>query len=683
MTMWTFPDERRERLARASTVLALILLYLACVLVRVDVVRFHREREAWFPFTGESALIFHYARRVALGEGIPARDPMVGPGEGMDVWRTLSIGVELASGKLYRVLPAGVMDFQAFMRLLTAVVFSSGVVAAYLVCRSLWGGRWGPLAGAACYGLSLASVTRSSGIEISKENFALPLIFFHIWLLLGGTLGRRRMAAAAVVLAAALISWEGTQVYFLLLVIWFAVRWLKRGDEDALPGFTIQVGAAVVAAAAVPYLRAHGFGFSYCMVLGLSVVAAAYLERKCRPWGLHRAWYFVPVALGLLVAAVAVGRYHESYSHIESLLFWKVRFLARRPVDPGLLPFGVRILWTPAMTEPSLRQGTMNFAGWLLLAVLPVIGLLRRRPDTVEKERLGSFVLTAAAVFMVLYMGFHRIMVFLVFFLTVLCGGLVSLAGRRRVLAIVAGTVLAAAALAAAYDVRVLRPQLGRPPDAAPYAALQSLVERVRETTPADCVILAPFDLSPVLLAYGGRAIAQHPKFESVKVRDEVEEYAMALFGEDEDEFHAYCERVDASYFVFPKGTFSTVHPYSWGYITATPPGARDRTAWRFERAPLGLRKFGLDYQDVRYKLYKVFRSRDIEEGKRARDRGHDYLERGMLQLAVAEYEAAIQLYPKDVDSHAKLGTAYWTLGYREKAGQEWRKANELLRAAP
>ena len=377
----------------------------------------------------------------------------------------------------------------------------------------------------------------------------------------------------------------------------------------------------------------------------------------------------------ILILALTIPSFSEhakTYSHMRSLLWYKIRFLNQKPCDPNLLPLDVRILWTPALTSPSVSSIVFHFSTLLILSVFSIFPIIiqsfKRRIEPEEE-----FLLANLLMFFLLYLMFHRMEVFLIFFMCVFIG---KLAGttvqypKRKAAAVYCLIFLCilfeGSKVAANVD------SIGRPVD---YRAAKDLISWIREETPQESVILSHFSLSPPILLYAGRKIVLHPKFESPLIRKKVNEYLFALFDHNEEKFYLFCQKVGADFFIFPRGTFSTTSRYSWRYMAATPRSDRNCSAYLFEFRPQSLKKFSLKYDNGRYMVYQVYQPDVLQTAERHLRKGTVYLEQRLYRRAIDEYIECIRIYPKCARAYARLGTAYYLCGEKEKAEKCWNAA--------
>ncbi len=751
---------------RVLQVVILICIYLAASAMRIGVCRhFAAKHSPFMPFTGESALLYRYAEMAAADKDIPELDCRAQYPEGLLVKHQLSLGWEFIAGFIYRLFPRGKITFHSFVRYFTPLFFSIGIIPLFLIINTvsreeskirttryeIRDMNIGAIVGTLFYAVSLPAIIRATGQEISRENYCLPLLFFHIYFLTKYMKGKRgsSLLPAGLFLYLALAFWEGVQVYFYVLVLFMVLNFILKRDAIFQKGFAVLTAFAFFAGISIPYLRTHFFITSYPMLISYALIAAEFLTTRKRGQAAfsldtnneirdtnelritnyelrdtregvvsHRYKFSQPrvilngvknlrrffvanapqndrqwcgsvnflsrrtrnIVLITLIAALIliahpVSGYGRTYSHMRSLLWYKIRFLNQKPSDPNLLPYDVRILWTPALTSPSGRTILFHFSTLLLLGTLSVIPTVGR----MFKRRIGpveEFLFVNLLMFFLLYLMFSRMEVFLIFFICIFIGKWVVTVMKYpvRKAALISSVVFLCIFFEGSKVVAHID-DIGRPVD---YDAVKDIISWIRRETPEKSVILSHFNLSPVILTYTNRKIVLHPKFESADMREKVRKYLFALFDHSEEEFYSFCQKVGADFFIYPKGTFSTSSLYSWRYMTATPRTDRNANAYAFERCPRKLKNFELKYNNGRYVVYKIYQRDELQTAMRHLGNGDEYMKRCRYMDAINEYSECIRIYPGCQDGYARLGTAYYLNGEKKKARECWQIAYQM-----
>jgi len=238
------------------------------------------------PFDLESALNFRHVRQLCATGALPVIDRKVQYPEGVVVRQTYETGSEYICAFFARFFPSGV-PLDERVRWISAAWFCLGIPALVLWIWWWQGSLWGAALGGAYYALSLAGVIRSTGQELSHENFALPLLIAHF--AVSALAESERMekarfvpfvclgALSAVLLACAFILWDLIQFYVIIWALLAFVRAVKGGYFYAsrrMMQWALVLAALVLAGFMNPYLRAHGFLYSPAMLLAYGALLA-------------------------------------------------------------------------------------------------------------------------------------------------------------------------------------------------------------------------------------------------------------------------------------------------------------------------------------------------------------------------------------------------------------------------
>ncbi len=622
-------------------------LWVGAVAVRRHVVEFQLpDRGRPLPFTLESALSYRAIRMIYAGQGLPAVDRDLLVPHGVRTFADDTVGAEYVYAALCRWFPSHI-TLTDRIRWVTVGWFclTPPLVAIWL--RRLTGSWAAGFAAGLLHAVSLAAVIRSTGQEISHENFAQPWVVAHLALMAGPLGGGRREAArwvaAALTIAIALATWDLVQYVVAIEGLLLSLDWWRdpfgRDEPRVRPLAAIAAGVAL-AAALSPYHRAHGLIASPSVwPLWAALVAVTMFGRLPRGQRLRAA-----LAAALLVGCVAWAgsvRWSGSYGHFGSLVAAKVRYANRKPADPTRLTFEQRILWTPALHSADLRLLTTLFPAALPLTMIGAVVLYRCRRDLRFQFPGVSGLLFAHAVSMVMFVLFVRFCVFAALSAAAVSGVWLAAAATARPAARAA--VMAALALAGLAEAGVTiggAPEWGRTGEM--YAELDELGEWLRRNAAPDPV-LANFQTSPTVLAYGRCPILMHPKFESPEVRRRVETFARLLFLGTERELRDWAEGLGARWFVYSMGEFTTRHPeLTLRYMVNAldPPDSAPARAFEFD--PTRLLRFRLEWANAKYRVFRLLPAAEEEAADGWAARAQAALERGNLAEAEA---AAVEVF--------------------------------------
>ncbi|MCK4249364.1 MAG: tetratricopeptide repeat protein, partial [Candidatus Omnitrophica bacterium] len=389
----------------------------------------------------------------------------------------------------------------------------------------------------------------------------------------------------------------------------------------------------------------------------------------------YRKSIFLLLSAFFILIAVFLGKYTKTYSHFQTLFFYKLLFLNNKPADPNLIPYEARILWVPALLKPGWSRVFIYFSTLMFFSLLSIVAVPYR---VIKKQACHGegFLLLGLFVFFTLYLFMARFQVYFIIFLCIFTGygGWFLKRKFKKIyivwlLCLVTGLCLETARVIACLD------YIGIP---VKYEVLEDCINWVKENTSENDVILANFGLSPPLLTYAQRAIVLHPKFESRGLRDKVKEYAFSLFSENENDFYKFCLKNKADYFVFSAGTFSDESHCGWRYITATPASARQTTAYKFEYAPEDLNKFIPVYRSYKYDIYKVLKLKEIIKAEEYYVRAGELLEEKKYEQALEQYKTVLEIFPNHYKAHLKIGLVYSMQGDKKTAARHWQRGQRI-----
>ena len=653
-----------QRARVAAAVLGLGALYAAGLGIRQTVLRAQTDGAgAELPFTLESALQFRRVREIAETGTLREVDRDVFYPDGVRVRETYSVFSEYVEAGLAGCLP-GDWTLTRRVRWVEVGWFCLGIPLLALWIWRLTGSAVGGAVAGVFYAVGLASVIRSTGQELSRENFALPLLIAHYAAAAGATRGATARAqwgwavVSALALALALISWDLIQYPIGLGMVFTAGRLLRDRGDDPAERRVWCLGFAALALAGLinPYLRAHGFAAGPVMLLGWGILAAWFVRGPRRRW-IRLACILLPLA----VDALASSGFQQSYGHFGELLAAKIRFLNRKPLDPARLSFNQRVMWVPALHSANTRLTFTLFPAIvpLSLAGLPV--LLRRSGRFPNAESLR--LVGQAGVSLIAFWLFVRFHVFLAIYLSAGMGLLAAAAVCRR--GWTRGLILAALALGAAVETdQVLEDprQWGR--SGVYYQELAELTDWLREHVRPEPV-LANFGTSASILTYAGCPILLHPKFESKPIRDRFEAYTKELFTGTEASFRDFADREGAGYYVHGKGEFAPRAPviYQMRYFAGVLDPPPSVPARRFEEGAEPLEFFRLVWENHKYKVYRIRTRADAFAADLLAREARRALEEGDLDAAET---AALRCLVETPDHAEAREVLDWVIRRRE-----------------
>ncbi len=574
-------------------------------------------------FWTESALHYRYAKRIALGEGVPGIDLMAQAPEGLDVRRQFTVAMEYAAGYSYRALHGiGIVraPFHVYLVHFVCWFSSLSIVAVCMAALVLWKSRWAALGAATAYALIPMSWDRTIG-NYGREDFALVLLFMFVGFFLRAVdrdatdrewPGRRDLIdamLAGLFLAIALASWHLSRFFLLIFVPAIPILTLTLSGRARLRNAVIALTLWCAAASLiVPVLREKEFLTAAPMLVIYISTIVLVLSNRSGWSGKKTAGWIVAGSAGLILIIKLTGGYPE-YSHVYELIACKLRFLGQKPEDPTLLPFQARSLWVPPFNTPSIsylvaRGGV--FLAWGCVALIAGVAAIFR--GRLQRSPLVIFYLFA--VFAVLFLFVQRVSSFYVFFLAVFLPFVIVRSKKKKLLValfiVSLGWQLLNNQMGAASPMNRLAAALSaadRQSPPANHGNNRRLIEWIRRETPKSAVFLTAYSTGAMVLVDGERAIILHSKFESSTIRERYREFLEALYGSEGD-LAALCDSLGATYFV-DQINFTLDDSIDSERYEAGLPGIPVRSvAFAMHFFPDDLKRFTVVYQDSYYRVF-------------------------------------------------------------------------------
>ncbi|MDP8217263.1 MAG: hypothetical protein P9M03_00895 [Candidatus Theseobacter exili] len=669
-----------ERTQKIAVILLLICIWSIAVFIRLQITGYFSGSYGNIPFTSESALHFRYASMIANGDPVPSIDIAAQYPEGLPVFSKLTVGGGLFLAYIYRFMSPEIISFEAFFRLCVPLFFSLGIFALYIFTRKLGANRIGALLSCLLYAVSISSVLRSTGQEFSRENFALPFIFFHAAFILSSLKERTQhsleIIISSICVGLATILWDGTQMYLISIVLGlFFLAPRNIPIKHLLSNYCLLLVLCFIN----PYLKDHLFAFSPAMLGLLSLIITGMLFKNISSVWKAKSFLillFATLFTGLLLLTL----YGDNYSHFGSLFMAKLQFLNKKPLDPSLLSFDARILWVPALHSP-LNTFFKPFPFYRMILILMLsfwpLSLYFRNIFKKKAAPQQIFFLFLLVFWFMLYLLFVRLEVFCIFFFSALFGHFIHLSGTSRTIRSLAIVYVVLLIFAEASKTCLKVSNWGRP---VPYEQLRNLSSWINQNTETDAVFLANFDLSPYILTYTERNIVLHPKFESLDMRERTQAYTRTLFSEGEYPFYRYCLNHGVNYFVFTRGTYDAKSVFSWRYIAGLKDASKNVAAKHFEADYNNLRWFHLVFGNGKYRIFRVISPGDIEKAQRLSKKGIALLKKGALTEAFEILNKAVKINPNEGTSHYGLASYYKKTGNQYLAVKESKMAVQCLK---
>jgi hypothetical protein len=553
-------------------------------------------------FWSEFAFHYRFAKFFAEHRDWSAlsRDRSVQYPDSINDWAEFTVAMEVPVGVLYRWLHPR-MPFHVFVVWYACLVSSLTVFGVFLLARALWRKDEAGVLAAVFYATLYPSYGRTVKNLFLREDFAIPLIVVALWATvralqsaaainpplfcnncytkMGNSWGAQVGAAGAWV--AALASWHLTQFVLAVGVAAAVIVFLGKGTTPRLPWWVLTLAAGSVA---VPVLWAKQFFISPTMCALYALALAVWING-----GRKRATLvFAGWLAGLVAVSLLLRQSYGEYAHVYQLFFAKLRHLGVKPADPAALTWEARCLWEGAFNTAGAGEFWRSLGWCLPLGLVGGWFAWRERDVPLRMTAVVAVVLVGLSWMVVRYFTF------LGFIAAVLAAGVMTRAGGWRMAGVVA----------VGWQLAMLNWQ---PLDRAPVQPenYRPLVAWINAHTPTNAVLLGTVSESPVLLAYTGRPIILHSKFENRQIRERYREMLAAIYG-SEEEFYRFAVRYGADYFVFDAGFLNTgieSRRYKADRLGELP---ADCAARLFAFAPERLRYFRQEFAANGYAIFRV-----------------------------------------------------------------------------
>ena len=573
-----------------------------------------------------------------------ARDTWQQHPDGVNAWREYTLLMEPVYGFLYRLAGDQARPFVEFLLRLVPLVHVLIFFSLYSVARALGCRRFLAVLGVVFYATCTLGFVRMTGSLLLKEDFTLlclsVFLALHFWAWRRESV--RLVALAALLLVPVLAAWHLSQFLILVVMLGAAVSWAVTGHTEAsvkgkIP-FTVLMPTvytlAGLAAGLTPSLLARGFLFSVPMsvLYAWTIIAVAAHRRK----ELEKSAPARILGLAVLVAVLGTlaffnREYAGDYNHVFGLFVQKVVHGFRLPADPGLLPFDIRVFWTPPFNTPTWGEiwSKLGFHVGVLVPVLIwcFVTILRRDADVVRR----SFLMTIPA-FGAAYMMIERLgIVFLVFAaVAVATAGewlvqrLASSMGSRA-LPVVAGLLLISPVLnlngnlgdmiRITRSVRQGNEVVMRTSDQPLLDSRAGMFSWLAAHTPGPgsrlpgsaAVFLGEIGVSPQLLLYTGRPIVLNSQFENADIRRRYRRFLEALYATDEIVLWEFAREHGADYIFINRDFATRTGPGSSPFLAGVT-GCLDlaMNVVKMHFRPEALRGFTPVYDNEYYRVLRV-----------------------------------------------------------------------------
>jgi hypothetical protein len=598
------------KMSRRVVLFILCVLFAAAIAARVST----RDPNNNPYFRGASAMSYRHMLEVADHHSLGAHDSKAAFPQGYVPDRYRAAGAETLTGLGYRAVRlVSDMDGRDFARRAIIVMASLCVFTVYGAASQLWNSQRAGFLGAFLVAFEPALVSATNGRVFSHAIFAAFFASLYAAVALRALKESSRSGAALAALLAFVLLWIWEPARYGLLAWVVPVSLMGSIERPRRVWFVISHAAVIaVAACMFPHLVATRALGAWTTAVAMGAVVAA-----CLPPKQHQGWrpaLFVLATGAVLTLALTPLRAgaSEDFPALRYLLT-RLQYIAGRP-SSSLLSDWMRGLWSADHAPLAPRALIQLFLPVLLCAAA---WLINREVRASRRRFLcTAIVLVVASLAAALD---RSALAFAALPLIIVLSGAASALEWRRwshsaLVAASAYTALAGVVLAGKFvdpSHLIVRATHTGASDPASFSWIsfentdKSLIRFLSTRTSVQESILAPNDLSAVLLAFSGRTSVMLPGTTS-RLATNRNVDLMRGFYRDEDSFYQLCQQEKVDYVLYSVDMLLDGGAYSPVYtsgISGLTPGA---IAARMHFQPESLRHFTLLYENEHYRLFKV-----------------------------------------------------------------------------
>ena len=593
-------------LERPALFFVLLGLFLCALAARWST----RDRAQTPYFEGESAMVYAHGLGAAEGAPLDTLWTRANHPDGYTPARYRASGAESAWSAAFRALRfVSEADARDFARRTTMFLAALCVFPIYGVARSAWRSQAAGIVAAALVAFLAPWVEATNGRTFTHTTLAPLLICSHAAMLLSPSSSRRAAALRAVAVGVAGFAmatcWEPG---IFVLSAWSL--FLAATRSNAFASLAAQAVAVLLACAASPYLNATRALASFWTILAVTIPVVMLLSRRMRREG--RRWQLSTTLLATIAVWVLTGPLRATAAEqfpLVDYLATRARFLFGKPESPEALSVWMRHVWSVAHA-PLPAHSAIE-----LLFPLAILGVALAANAT-ARGRLGALAVAVVAAFMLL-MDRSALPIATLPLIVVASGAAVALSAARwwrRVLVALAmattmtGVIFRDTRGDAAYQLAKAAGVASRDPHAFLWVSFENtdreLVRFIASRTSVRESILAPDDVSALLMAFTGRNIVALPGALSKSPAERHVGMTRALYGAEED-VYAMCRTARVDYVLYSIDVVLDTGVYSARYLSAAEVSPQS-VAYRMHFAPESLRRFTLLYENDHYRLFRV-----------------------------------------------------------------------------
>ena len=573
-----------------------------------------------YEYIRESALFIHFAKKIIKGESLSEKDKMIKEYDDYvvpdKVFTLFSLKILIKIYKFFELFRKIIIEkYLSYSGILVVSITSVFIfLIVFEITKAILPSFWSGLAFAVLPG----SLLRTICVDFTKEVYSLPFIFASVYFFLKYINKNKlhNLIFSSICFGVSVLIWDMARLFFLVFDFSMLLAVLFLKDENyyrkVLVYFVVKAFFADLMLIFDNYFVTHKFYLFEYNYFAVSSIFAWIASKR----GVSKRYLKLIFFLVLFSCFSVFFIYNKDYSHFGNLLFYKLIYLNKKPVEPYKLPFEARLLWSPALHSLSLKNFLYYYMVLIILSMpVYILQIIKKTGEKFFKYSLNLMLI--GIILMFLSFLFFRVIIFSVPILIILSG--ISMFGIEfKYKKLKYFVFLIYFVLILVESNKIFSAQFG-----SNYALkFYEVSDRIRlerwisQYLPKKAEIIGNFTLMPSVVSYAGRPVISHPKYENKESRMLIEEYIKALFSEKgEKMFYKFCLDRGADYFVFSRGTFLDRSLYSYRYMAGydgSENSGKKVPAYLFENMPYETKYFGLVYKGPKYYVFRIISKKSI-----------------------------------------------------------------------
>lgn len=597
-------------------IVLLFIIWCLSIYFRYKIFSIRDRKDEFSPiYITEAAIHLRYASMISKYGKLPLIDYNAEYPHGYKIHSRSDTFQEYIVGYLHRLPFFNKIPIHRFTEYTSWFFSSLCGFAAYFLSYLVTGSVWISLVSFLSYAVSVASLLRTVNGMFIREILALPLIFFHLGLLVFYLKKNslKSLFASLLFTIVIIFSWQMWRFIWLITLGFLVFEWIKNNNlrhkiENIIIFHSI---ALVLAAFIVPYLRSQGGLAEIPVCITISFALFFLLKKR------FSLLLSVTVALVIPVMIFLFFPTTREHNYIFLLLLQKIRFLFSKPSDPSVLSDVVRLLWAGPFESASLYKIFYLIGSYWIWGILFIVIFLPsffKKKSSVEEDLLFWMIL----IYSVGFLFVERLSVFLIFFLSIASSVTLFYINKDKlwkkiivnsffIIFIILSTIKTARIEYKKQFLGSLLKKINLLEPAMEFLPrkdnIVDLINYIKKNIPSQSSIFARYSISAAILYYTDRPVFLSPLYDR-RTAERIIRFTQMLF-EPEEKLHSFCIKEKVSFIIHEAATFMLDNVRSDRYMVNRLLINTNETCYLMQYRPERLKYFVLIHQDPFFRIYR------------------------------------------------------------------------------